>query len=59
LKGEVYWYELLDEEENDINSCGGFIGDLQTCGIVDCITGYVDLTEDQIKEKLSEVEVIY
>jgi len=59
LKGEVYWYELLDEEENDIDSCGGFIGDLQTCGIVDCITSHVDLTEDQIKEKLSELEVIY
>ena len=33
--GEVYYYQLLDENNEEIDSCGGFIGELNKNGALD------------------------
>ena len=33
--GEVYYYQLLDENNEEIDACGGFIGDLDKNGALD------------------------
>ena len=41
LAGNVYGYEVLDEDGNDIESCWGFIGDYE-CGALEEARGVVN-----------------
>jgi hypothetical protein len=51
IQDEVYGYELLDGDGEEINSCGGFYGDNpKTNGILDEIMNYVEVTDEVIEE---------
>lgn len=56
IQGDVYSFEVLDEDENHIDSCGGFYGtDWETNGMLDHIDyeGY-GWTKEETIEKLQE-----
>lgn len=56
IQGEVYSFEILDEEGEHLDSCGGFYGnDWKTNGILDHVAfEEYGFTEEEIIEKLEE-----
>ena len=42
ISGEVYGYRILDLRGNEIDSCFGFIGDIEKNGIIDHAKDYID-----------------
>lgn len=45
IRGEIYWFQVQDEDGNDLDSCGGFYGD--------------DIKENGMLEHLSEEDQEY
>lgn len=59
--GEVYRFEIVDDEENVVDSCGGFYGsDFLENGMIDEIDPTVlGWTNEELVEELRTIEITY
>lgn len=53
VKGEIYGFEILDEEGNSIDSCGGFYGDDWK------LNGMIDYIPEDLHDQLENIEIEY
>ena len=49
IRGEVYWFKIEDENGDEVDSCGGFYGDIEENGILEY------LSEDDTKLILEQI----
>lgn len=52
-RGEVYGYEILDEEDNSIDSCEGFYGEDWK------LNGMIDYIPEELHDQLENVKIEY
>jgi hypothetical protein len=38
IKGNVYWFKIEDENGYEVDSCGGFIGDIEENGMLEYLS---------------------
>ena len=38
IKGNVYWFKIEDENGDEVDSCGGFFGDIEENGMLEYLS---------------------
>lgn len=57
LRGNVYGFQVVDNEEMELDSCWGFYGDHEKSGLLDEAKGSIDAhIEAQIRERVARVK---
>lgn len=62
VEGDVYGFEIVDEWDNQVDSCWGFYGlDFLTNGMLDYINSenLGDITQEQLEELVENTEIEY
>ena len=53
-RGEVYWYEIVDENDDQVDSCGGYFGDAGLEDIKAAFEWHVEDRKQEIREQKEE-----
>lgn len=62
VEGDVYGFRIVDEDDNEVDSCWGFYGtDFLTNGMLEYISSenLGDITQEQLEELVENTEVEY
>lgn len=62
VEGDVYGFRIVDEDDNEVDSCWGFYGlDFLTNGMLDYINSenLGDITQEQLEELVENTEIEY